>query len=210
MAVLFSLFLLFYTPAEFPYFFSQVVISSVHIYQRVRFRQFELAGFGIQVPVVCTDVYHIGDKHIMRTERNNFLHATFDAEGSLFDQRCADYGSASRSEFHLFEFTIIPSRTYSAPVGRERHVFSCQIDDELHILLDDVVGVSFRSYGYIAHGRVCTNRTRPCYCYNIIFTFIFSATHQYGRQRIDHRSRFPVLFQFNKKLRMRNGETRGW
>ena len=23
------------------------------------------AGFGIQVPVVCTDVYHIGDKHIM-------------------------------------------------------------------------------------------------------------------------------------------------
>ena len=78
----------------------------MNIYQRISFRQFELPSLRIQIPVVGTYIYYICYKHIMRTERNNFLHATFDAEGRLFDQRCEEDGADTEAPQYTDNFSI--------------------------------------------------------------------------------------------------------
>ena len=114
---------------------------------------------------------------------------------SLFlDERGADNGTFAGCQLHFLEFVVVLARTYAAPVGGARHILGCQVNDKLHVALDDVVGVTFRAHGNVAHGRVCTNGSRPCNGQYVIFFRGASAAHQYGGQRINHGSRFPVFF----------------
>ena len=56
------------------------------------------------------------------------------------------------------------------------------------------MGVSFRTYGYIAHGRVGANRARPCHCDNIRSFLRSAAAYHHSRNRIEHIAASPVLF----------------
>ena len=69
---------------------------------------------------------------------------------------------------HFLEFVVVLSGAYATPVRGPCHVFRGEVDDELHIPLDDVVGVAFGAYGDITHGRVRANRPRPCDSQNVI------------------------------------------
>ena len=166
----------------------------MHVDQQVGFCQLQFSGFRIQVGGVGAYIHHIGNEHVVRAEGDDFLYPALDAQGRFLDERGADNGTFAGCQLHLLEFVVVLARTYAAPVGGARHILGCQVNDKLHVALDDVVGVTFRPHGNVAHGRVCTNGSRPCNGQYVIFFRGASAAHQYGGQRINHGSRFPVFF----------------
>ena len=74
-----------------------------------------------------------------------------------------------RGEVHFLKLAIIATRTYSTPISGLCEVFCGEIDDKLHIVLDDVVGVTLGTNRNIAHGGICAYRARPCYGEKIVF-----------------------------------------
>ncbi|KAA6349154.1 hypothetical protein EZS27_003457 [termite gut metagenome] len=62
------------------------------------------------------------------------------------------------------------------------------------------MGVAIGAYRNIAHRRVGTYCSCPCYSEDIVFTLITAATYQYCRQGIYHCSGFPILFHKVSKI----------
>ena len=60
------------------------------IAHKTGFFEVETPGFGIKVCLVGKDVYNLGNKHIMATERNNALDPAFDRNRRFFDCRTFD------------------------------------------------------------------------------------------------------------------------
>jgi len=174
--------------------FAQCEIFAVGVDDRAG--PFEAETARGRVDIIGIDLHgdHLGQKHVVRTQLKHLPHAALDAHGRLFDDRRGDLEHLAGRKAHFAEFVVIAARTYAAPVGGARHILGCQVNDKLHVALDDVVGVTFRPHGNVAHGWVCTNGSRPCNGQYVIFFRGASAAHQYGGQRINHGSRFPVFF----------------
>lgn len=82
---------LFYAPAKTSDSFAELKILTVAISHEVSSLHIEGSGFGVDIAVVGNDVEHIGDKHIVCTERNYLLHAALNAYGRLLNVRCCDF-----------------------------------------------------------------------------------------------------------------------
>ena len=126
----------------------------------------------------------------MRTERDAFPSHDIQCKGG--------FSSISGALTTVHRPGVVSSlRIYDNPVPNElrtsrwqSHIFGCQVDDKLHIFFDDVVGVSFRTYGYIAHGRVRANRTVHA-TVNILYSlFLFPQLTRYSTAA--DKSSFPV------------------
>ena len=129
----------------------------------------------------------------MTSESDYLFYPAFDTKRRLVYRRGVNDGRFSGSELHLFEFMMVFPWVYPAPIRGVGQLTIRQVDDEFHILLQDRIRESFRTYGYIAHRRIRTNRTDPCDCYYIVLGRLIPTTHHYGWQWIDHGSRFPIV-----------------
>lgn len=171
-----------------------MVVAAVEVDERVAVGEFELAGLGVYVLVVGNDVDHLGDVHLMRAERHNLLHAALDAERGLLDGGGRDYGCLAGGEAHLLELVVVPARTYAAPVGGSRRGGIGEVDDKLHVALDDIGRVALGAYGDVAHRWVGTDGTGPRYGNDVVLLLRGAARYHDGRKRVDHRAGLPVDF----------------
>ena len=96
---------------------------------------------------------------------------------------------------------MVAAGTYAAPVRSACQLFGGEVDDEFTRAADDVVGVPLRADRDVAHRGIGADRTGPGDGQQVIFVGGGAATDQYGRQRVDQRSRFPVFFHcFRRNL----------
>ena len=131
----------------------------------------KFASLLIYVFIVGNDVDHFGYIHLVRAARNDLLDTAFDTQWRLFDNGgCYDGGFAG-SESHLFELVVVASRAYTTPVCGEGGGGVGEIDDKLHVALDDVGRVAFWTYGDVTHGRIGANSARPCNSDDVILLF---------------------------------------
>lgn len=91
-------------------------------------------------------------------------------------------------------FLLISARFYTAPICCIGKLLCCQIYDELHVALDDIVGVSFGTHGNVTHGRVRANGSRPRYGKDVVFIRRGATRYQKGWKRVYHSTRLPVNF----------------
>ncbi len=175
-----TLFLFTDRPAEFADRVAQGVIIPVRIGDEVGPLHVERAGLGIEVAVVGQDIDHIGYEHIMAAQREDFPHAALDGERRLFDNRRAYHFRPSRREVHLFKLPVVSPRVDATPVRGIRHVLGGEVDDKLHLPLEDGIGVPLRTHRDITHRRVGTKRTHPRDGNDIVFLRRASATHHDG------------------------------
>lgn len=185
---------LLYRPTELADFLSKFVVSAMGIGHEAAGGEVELAGLFVQVFLVGLHIEHFGNEHIVRTEGDDLLHTAFDAEGRLLDDGTTHTLGLAGGEVHLFELVVVAARAYTAPVGGKSHILGGEVDDKLHVLLQDGVGVTFGTHTDVAHGRFGADGARPCHGEYVVFLGGAAATHERGRQGINHRPRFPVLF----------------
>ena len=165
-----------------------------------RLRQFERTRLIIHVPAVRQDIHHPGDEHVVRAERDDLLHLALDGEGRLLDEHAMDDLRRCGGELHLLELIEIPARTHTAPVGRIGERLVGEVDDELPVAFDDLVGVPGRANGDVAHGRVRAYRARPTSRKEVVFLLVLAAGNQCGRHRVNHRSWFEPFFHVRLSL----------
>lgn len=126
-------------PAEFAYFLSEFVVSAMNVSHKSACCEVKPSSFTVKVFFVCFHVEHFGYKHVVRTERDDFLYATFYAQGRLFNDGCFHAFCLSGCKVHFAELVIVASRTYSTPIGSKSHVFGGEVDDKLHVSFQDGV-----------------------------------------------------------------------
>ena len=118
--------------SEGAYLLSEGEIGSVGVCHQTRLFNVQLA---LLVDEILCDIHggYLRDEHIMRAL-------------SLSDLRRGDRVAFLRVELHLAKLILVLSGLYAAVVKgahkRGRH----HIDDELAAFLDDIIGISLRSY----------------------------------------------------------------
>ena len=131
--------------SEGAYLLSKGEIGSVGVRHQTRLFNVQLA---LLVDEVLCDIHggYLRDEHIMRALRQDLSHLALDGDGSLSDLRRGDRVAFLRVELHLAELILVLSGLYAAVVKgahkRGRH----HVDDELAAFLDDIIGISLRSY----------------------------------------------------------------
>ena len=82
----------------------------------------------------------------------------------------------------------------------DEHIFGGQVNDKLHILFQNRIGVPFRSDRNVTHRWVGTDCTYPRYGDNVIFFFTAATCNQGCWKRINHCTWFPVLLHGLQKF----------
>ena len=103
------------------------------------FLHIKLAGFGIEILIIGLYIDYIRNKHIVRTEGDDLFHLALDTERRFFDNGRCNHCRFAGSESHFCKLVVVASRTYSAPVGGFRQSFGSEVDNKLHVALDDLV-----------------------------------------------------------------------
>ena len=167
----------------------------------------ELPGFGIDITFVDHNVYHLGDKHVVRAERNDVPDAAFDRDRSLGYDRGLHHRCRHRRQAHLGKLVVITSRTDAAPVCGTCKLLGSEIYDKLPVSLYYVIRMSLGAYRDVAHCRIAAHRSRPRHRKYIVFIGCGTAAYKHGRQRIYHGSGSPILFHSQKKLVIQGKDT---
>ena len=123
---------------------------------------------------------------------------------TLFDGGCLHDGGLSGGEPHLLELVIVLARTHAAPVGGTGRRGIGEVDDKLHVPLDDVGRVSLRTHRDVAHRRIGADGSRPRYGDDVILLLRSAARNHYGGEGVYHRAWFPV--DFHDRMLIDNGQ----
>ena len=166
---------------------------TMRVYHEVGTLHVESLCLGINILVVGKDIYHIGNKHVVRSERNNLSHLALYTQWRLLDIRRAHLDTGTGCQPGLFPLVVVFARTHSTPVGGASRRGIGEIDDKLHVALDDVGRMALGTYRDVAHGRVGADGARPRDGDDIILILRSAATYHYGGEGVYHCTGFPVL-----------------
>ena len=165
---------------------------SVRISDKFGFLHIKFIRFFIDIAGVGLHIYHFSNKHIMRTQRNDFPDFTFDTNGRFSYYRCFNFFSCGGCKFHFPEFVVIFSAPYSAPIGSASQFFVGQIDNKLTRSFYYFIRMPFRTNRNVTHGWICTDSSHPTDGNNIVFFFRFATRNHHRRKRVNHGAGFPT------------------
>ena len=95
---------------------------------------------------------------------------------------------------HLLEFVVILATTNATPVGCTSHIFVSEVDYKALSALDYIVRMALGADRDIAHRRIGADSANPSDSEHIVFLFGFATRDENGRQWVDERAGFPLLF----------------
>lgn len=173
---------------------AQGEIFAVRIDDRLGALEAEAPRGGVDESFVGLDAHDLCQEHVVGAERQDLPHAALDVDGRFGDDGGLDALRGDGREAHLAELVEVASRADAAPVRCACEGAGGEVDDECPRAADDGVGVPLGAHGDIAHRGIGTYRSGPCHGQQVVLFGRGAAAHQHGRQRVEDRSGFPVLF----------------
>ena len=190
----FRLLLFAHGPPEVPESLAQGEVLAVRIDDRLGPFEAEAARRGIQVGIVRLDMHHLGEEHVVRTQRQDLPHAALDMHRGLSDDRRLHLLGRQGREAHLAELVAVAARTHTAPVDGPRQPPRREVDDKFARAADDPVRMALGADRDVAHRRCRADGARPGHGQHVVLFGRGATAHQHRRQRVEHRSGFPALF----------------
>ena len=140
---------------------------------------------------------HLCQKHVMGAQFQLSGHTALQIDGALRHHGRLHVLSLKRRQLHCTPFIHIPAAFDPAVVCSAGQRLRGQIHDKLPRLLYHMIGITLRSDRDRNHGRIRTDRTRPCHGKEIGITLPVRHADQNRRQGIEHIARFPYLSAHN-------------